>query len=145
MAGTTGPVPKRSDQRRRRNKDGGEITAATSGTFVPPAAPPALDWHPLAREWYESLSRSGQSVFYEPSDWAQARVWAEVLSRQMNSGARVSANMISAWSAGATELLTTEGARRRSRLELERAGAGAVDVDEQAAAVIDAYRERLAG
>lgn len=134
-----GPVPKRSDQRRRRNKPaGGEITRARAA--APAAAPKAdPDWHPIARGWFEALGESGQSQYYEPSDWATARVWAELLSRQLESG-RPSAQMIASWSSGATELLTTEGARRRARMELERGPQGA---EEDAAKIsrMDAYRK----
>lgn len=117
-----GPVPKRSDQRRRRNKPaGGEVTRAKSkGASGAPEADP--DWHPIAIEWFSSLGESGQSQFYEPSDWATARVWAELLSRQLESG-RPSAQMISAWSSDNTNLLGTEGARLRSRIELEKGDA----------------------
>jgi hypothetical protein len=72
---------------------------------------------------------SGQARWYQPSDWQTARVWAELLSRQLASG-RPSAQMVAAWQQAATELLTTEGARRRARIELE---APAVDEDEVAA------------
>jgi hypothetical protein len=144
--GTRGPVPKRSDQRRRTNKpDGGEITKAPSRTpaSVPPlAAEPR--WHPLARAWYESLAESGQAAFYEPSDWATARIWAELISRELKKRSRLSAQMVAAWAAGATELLTTEGARRRMRLELQRASES--DEDEDAAVVaLDEYQKRLSG
>jgi hypothetical protein len=143
--GARGPVPKRSSQRRRTNKpEGGEITTAPSRA-VRVAPPPAESrWHPLVRDWYDSLAESGQSRFYEPSDWAQAKIWAELLSRELKKRSRISAQMIAAWAAGATELLTTEGARRRMRLELERAGE--VDGDEEAAVVaIDEYQKRLSG
>lgn len=81
---------------------------------------PSIDseWHPLARDWYRSLAESGQSIFYEPSDWQTARVLAELLSRALKAG-KVTASLIERWQIGATELLTTEGARRRVRLELE--------------------------
>jgi len=142
--GTRGPIPKRSEERRRRNKpDGGDITKAARGTRL--ARPPAADrsWHRLARYWYESLAKSGQSEFYEPSDWATARIWAEILSRQLQSG-RLSAQMVAAWSAAATELLTTEGARRRMRLELQ----DATEDDDVSAGVVtalDEYRRALGG
>lgn len=142
--GTRGPIPKRSEERRRRNKpSGGDITKAARGTRL--ARPPAADrsWHRLARYWYESLAKSGQSEFYEPSDWATARIWAEILSRQLQSG-RISAQMVAAWSAAATELLTTEGARRRMRLELQ----DATEDDDASAGVVtalDEYRRALGG
>jgi hypothetical protein len=126
--GARGPVPTRSDQRRRQNKNPeGIATAKGPGTRA--VQPPADDsWHGMARDWYESLATSGQARWYQPSDWQTARVWAELLSRQLASG-RASAQMIAAWAGAATELLTTEGARRRARVELE---APAVDEDEVA-------------
>jgi len=50
--------------------------------------------------------------------------------------------LIQAWSSGAAELLTTEGATRRARLELERA-AGADEDETAAVAALDQYRRRL--
>lgn len=145
MARTTGPVPKRSSERRRRNKpeEGMEITS------VPVAAPtvecPPADeaWHPIARGWYDSLPESGQASFYEPSDWATARYVAEAMSRGM-SASRFSAQLFAAVSAAMTELLTTEGARRRARLEIERGKPGE---DEKPAGVtaLDDYRTALGG
>lgn len=136
-----GPVPKRSDQRRRRNKPAVEITAAPGASAVAQPDPPDA-WHPAAVRWYTSLADSGQARFYEPSDWATAWVWAELLSRALNQGERPSAQLVMAWSSGATELLTTEGSRRRMRIELERVGQ--VDDDETAAVTaLDGYRARF--
>src|SRR5690606_10814067 len=82
--GSRGPVPKRSSQRRRRNSDGVEIaTAPAAGAAAPEADP---EWHPLARDWYAALGESGQATFMEPSDWAQARIWAELISRELHKG-----------------------------------------------------------
>jgi hypothetical protein len=140
----SGPVPKRSEQRRRRNKGaGGEVTSAAGAVKVdvPPAEP---DWHSLAVDWYESLAKSGQSAFYEPSDWATARFVAEAMSRNLNAG-RFSAQLFAAVMVASTALLVTEGDRRRMRVELERASA-VVDADEEAAvAELDEWRDRLSG
>lgn len=127
--GARGPVPTRSDQRRRQNKNPEGIDTVKAPGFH--AEQPTADelWHTMARDWYESLATSGQARWYQPSDWQTARVWAELLSRQLSSG-RPSAQMVAAWQQAATELLTTEGARRRARIELE---APAVDEDEEAA------------
>lgn len=138
-----GPVPERSDRRRRQNKPDLEIAEAPA---APAVSIPATDaeWHPAAARWYESLAASGQARWFEPSDWAQAWVWAEFLSRALYQGERPSSQLIAAWSAGATELLTTEGARRRLRIELARAGA--VDEDaESAVTALDEYRSRFSG
>ena len=143
--GARGPIPKRDDQLRRprgasRGGQAAKVAVVTGASKV--AVPPADDaWHPMARAWYGSLAESGQHAWYEPSDWQVARVWAEVLSRQL-AAERISAVMVQAWAASASELLTTEGARRRARLELERAGA--VDEDADACVVaMERYRQRL--
>lgn len=139
---TRGPVPKRSTQRRRENNpaEGGDVERrAVEGEPVE-VPEPDEGWHELAADWFASLAESGQSVFYEPSDWQQARVWAELLSRQLESG-RPSSQMIAAWASGAAELLTTEGARRRARLELERVTADEEETGD--VSELDEYRRRL--
>lgn len=179
----SGPPPKRSDQRRRRNAPtwidrvhagsrsaapdepprtgkGSGIKAwreyaASTGLEVPDGATRAeimtmvdegasaeSSWHPLARDWYRSLAESGQSAFYEPSDWQTARVLAELLSRALQRG-RVTAALIERWQAGATDLLTTEGARRRARLELQRAEEPEAGEDGADVSELDEWREKL--
>ncbi len=142
--GSGGPVPKRASQRRRQNKDQSGLTpTSVPGAAVVERPEPDEAWHAAARRWYEALGGSGQAQFYEPSDWAQAFVWAELLSRALQMD-RVPAHLVAAWASGAAELLTTEGARRRLRIELERPKP--VDADEDAAvAALDAYRRRLSG
>jgi hypothetical protein len=138
MAATRGPVPKRSDQRRRTNKDpAGPVTKGTAApqVAIPPADP---EWHPSAARWYAALPESGQSKWYEPSDWAEAHVWAGILSQQLGSG-KPSAMMLAAWGAASARLMVTEGDRRRMRMELVRGKAE--DPDETAAvASMAAYR-----
>src|SRR5699024_627709 len=143
MAATRGPIPKRSDQRRRRNKPESDVDRAPSGGEV---RGPALGFtvHVLAAGWYDSLRRSGQSVYFEPSDWAQARILAESLSRVLDSGKAPNGQFLASWFSAAGELLTTEGARRRMRLELQRDTSG--DEDEDAAvSMLDEYRKRVSG
>ena len=118
--GVRGPVPKRADQRRRGNTDGGPITKGTAAaTRGVPAA--SKEWHPAAKRWYAALKASGESAFYEPSDWAEAWVVAEVLS-QMLQAEKLSAMLFAAWQGASARLLVTEGDRRRVRIELERGG-----------------------
>ncbi|QPI61968.1 hypothetical protein I1A49_27705 [Streptomyces malaysiensis subsp. malaysiensis] len=103
--------------------------------------PPADEsWHPIAARWYTSLGESGQSQFYEPSDWAMAVYLAEAMSRNLKSG-RFSAQLLQTVLSGMTDLLTSEGARRRARIELER---GTSEADAQEAArmtLMDSYRK----
>lgn len=123
--GERGPVPKRSSERRRRNKE-------TKPDIVAPLAAvveaPAVDakWHPIAKDWYESLKTSGQAQFFEPSDWQAARFVAEVMSKNLRQTKKFSAVLFAAvWSA-MSDLLTTEAARRRVRMEIERGDVPAV-------------------
>jgi hypothetical protein len=65
-----------------------------------------------------------------------ARYIAEAMSRNL-AAARFSGQLFAAVMAGMTELLTTEGARRRARVELERV----VKPDEPASvSIMDTYR-----
>jgi hypothetical protein len=111
-----GPIPKRSAERRRRNKVVTDTPAPAVGLTVE-VPPTDLSWHPLAVGWYESLKISGQSQFYEPSDWAAAQVAAWYITELVRKPSSVAFS--AAWSAMGA-LLTTEGERRRVRLEIER-------------------------
>lgn len=134
-----GPIPKRSDQRRRRNapEPGQELrTHTVAGEVKPP--PASKDWHPIARRWFLSLRTSGQARFFEPSDWAAAMFYAEVMTRALNDD-KLQAATLAIVSNGMTELLTTEGARRRARLEIERQ----TERPEAAVTPADDFRKRL--
>jgi len=135
-------VPKRTDQRRRRNKENGDVTRARSTAPVGEGPEADPDWHPVAIEWFTSLGESGQSQFYEPSDWAQARYIAHEMSRSLEAP-RFSGQALAAITGAMTELLTTEGARRRARLELEK-GPEAVE-DAGKVSRMDAYRQAAKG
>jgi len=144
MARTTGPVPKRSTERRRRNKpEGVEVTSVPVGAVEVTCPPADESWHDIARDWYESLAKSGQATFYEPSDWATARYVAEAMSRGLGAS-RFSAQLFAAVSSAMTELLTTEGARRRARLEIERGKSGEEGKPADVTA-LDDYRAALGG
>lgn len=134
-----GPVPKRADQRRRRNKSQTEVVSApsTSRTHAPDPNP---DWHPVAQQWFRSLAESGQHQFYEESDWATARYVAEAMHRNLDSG-RFSGQLFAAVMSAMTDLLTTEGARRRARIELERAEP---EIPPEVA-IMDEYRRTVGG
>jgi len=136
-----GPIPKRSDQRRRTNRPpaGQELrtTVVDGEVRVPPAS---RTWHPIARDWYRSLKLSGQSRYYEPSDWAQARLVAEAMTRML-AEPEFKASSLQAVMAGMTELLTSEGARRRARLEIQRESEQ--QPERAALAIVAEYDRRL--
>lgn len=138
------PMPKRTEERRRRNKeDHGLIARAQAFEDEAPAPPdPDPEWHEVATEWYLSLQRSGQSQFYEASDWAVAHYVARMMSASLEYELRPSAHMFAAVMQATGDLMSTEGARRRLRLELTR------DRDEKPSAGVTAlaeYRKALGG
>jgi hypothetical protein len=153
--GAHGPIPKRSDQRRRRNSAARPITKLPAArTVVIPEADSA--WHPLAKAWFASLTQSGQSAFYEPSDWGLAVLVAESMSRDLNpqvvgitDSGKVVTDVIplkgaslSAYVRAMAVLLVTEGDRRRLQVELERPETRDVN-EERAQATVTNIRQRL--
>lgn len=156
--GTRGPVPKRSDQRRRNNQPVLKIAKPpAAGTSKGPPSNPA--WHPIARAWYDSLGVSGQSKFYEPSDWAVAVLGAESMSRDLQpqaigiaekSGEVVESVIplkgasLAAYLRLFAVLLVTEGDRRRLQIELQHATGPDADQQRAKGTLVD-LRRRLSG
>lgn len=143
--GIPGPPPKKDAERRRRNK-GPETEGALSsipaevvnvdellvGEVEIPT--PDEDWHPIASMLYESVSKSGQVIWMEPSDWAALYLMCESISRDLNPqvvGITEEGDVVkdtiplkgaslSSYLKGFAALMMTEGDRRRLRIELER-------------------------
>jgi hypothetical protein len=152
--GSHGPIPKRAAERRRENKPAVPIDTldVTGPVKIPPAC---RNWHPIARRLYNSLKVSGQSKFFEPSDWSAAYLLAESLSRDLKpkvvgtiklTGEIVRAYMplngsaLTAYLKGFAVLGVCEGDRRRMSIEIERKQ----EKPELAAvSVMDEYREAL--
>lgn len=141
----TGPIPKRSEERRRRNArtEAGESTDVDTlevDDDLVEAPPVNEDWDPLVQRFYTSVVDSAFTRFYEPSDWMVLQVTCESLSRDLGEqflgiaektgealygviplkGASLTA-YAKIWSS----LMLTEGDRRRMRLEIERKSAQA--------------------
>lgn len=135
--GVRGPVPKSAERRlgHRARNDSAAVTKAPAGALVRPPEPDP-DWHEIARDWFNSLAGSGQSEFYEASDWATARYVATAMARNLRDG-RFSPTLFSAVMSAAASLLVTEGDRRRLRLELVRAGTPDPDEEHAKATVSD--------
>ncbi|RLK54441.1 hypothetical protein [Actinokineospora cianjurensis] len=77
------------------------------------------DAHPMIIDFYASLAASAQSKYYEPSDWQFARFTLTFADRLVKSS-KPSAQLLTAVNSALTDLLVSEGARRRVRLEIER-------------------------
>jgi hypothetical protein len=132
------PLPKRNAERRRRNKESANAKATRHGKVTSPNPPETL--HPVASRWYLSLRQSGQSDFFEPSDWAAALYVAEAMTRNLEM-ARFSSQLFSVVWTAMDGLLTTEQARRRARVEVERAEG--VEQAPPGVSAIDDYRKRM--
>lgn len=101
--------------------------------FVMPEADPS--WHHMATMLWEAAKRSGQSMFYEPSDWANLYILCESVSRdfgdiflgfnpvtgeELYGPAPLKGASLSAYSKIMADLMMTEGSRRRMRIEFNR-------------------------
>lgn len=140
MAQSPGPIPKRSDERIRRNVPEVPIDKVTViGTVKVPELG-MDDPHPLVVDIYQSLAESGQSKYYEPSDWQYARLTLHFADSLLKSS-RPSAQLLASVNQMLSNLLLSEGDRRRVRLEVERnQGSGG---DGKVLQVADMFRDRL--
>lgn len=145
--GARGPIGKRSEERMgHRSKE--EIDSITKAPSGPPTGLPDLPdadplWHPIASDWYLSLRESGQAAFYQPSDWAVARYAADLMSKVLLSERGPNGQLVAALNSVMSSLLTTEGDRRRARMELERKKPSSqADAD---VTVLDDYRSAFSG
>lgn len=116
--GTRGPAPARSDERRRRNQPSTPTDKVeVAGEVEIPD--PLEEWHPTAVSWYRSLADSGQSRFYEPTDWQAAHFCAGLMSQALLDE-KPNAQLVAQVRGLMTDLLVTEGARRRAGMEIMR-------------------------
>lgn len=136
VPGRGGPVPKRSEDRVRRNKVDTTTVVMVGDVEIPE---PDASWHPVASQWYLSLAKSGQSKYFEPSDWSAAYLLAGQITRML-AMRRASATMLAAvWSAMG-DLLTTEAERRRVRVEVKRQKSAPENSELASVTSLDSYR-----
>ena len=133
------PMPKRSDQRIRRNKVVPPTKVSALGVVPKPDGLGFEDPHPLTAEYWDSLHNSAQSRFFEESDWTHCKAVLHFLDLQLKSS-RPGAQMLQTIFKELGDLLVTEGSRRRLRLEIDRAEANEATVD-----VAALFREKLTG
>lgn len=160
-----GPVPKRSEQRRRQSPADSDITQAEAWPMpdnlpVPEdyeVLPPDENWHPIAKRFYVDSLRSGQVYYYEASEYALLYMLCESISRDMKpqvvgmdpetgelKRARIplKGTSLNAYGKIMAELLITEGSRRRAKIELTRME---LEPDDSRKRNIQSLRDRLAG
>lgn len=141
--GARGPAPKRSDERHGHRSAAEKATEKVEQTGTVEIPAPSDTWHPSAAAWFASLEQSGQSRFYEPSDWQNAHYCASLMSLSLTDE-KVNAQLVSQVRGLMTDLLVTEGARRRVSLEIVRP-APTTPATNGNVTVMDDRRKRLSG
>ncbi|MET8684837.1 hypothetical protein ABZV77_11525 [Streptomyces sp. NPDC004732] len=94
-------------------------------------------WADLAADWYESLQRSGQAAFYQSTDVAFAYYMAEVITRYLGAGLKMSGRLLDVVMKGCTLLLATEASRRIAQMELTKVESN--EMDEHITNLMEAY------
>lgn len=125
--GKRGPIPKRPEDR-LGHVTKAELAGSKSSSSTPAKTAPVSrrltwfardpNWHQIAQRWYDSLKKSGQAQYFEPSDVATAFFIAHKLSNHLTYGG--GAMEFAALTSAMSLLLSTEGDRRRAGIELER-------------------------
>lgn len=141
-----GPVPKRSEDRQRTNEPEVPIEKVEAyGEVEIPDLDLPIDTHPMVLDFYQSLIKSAQSRYFEPSDWEYARITCFVLNNILNNPKRPNSELFKAVQSAMSNLLVTEGDRRRLRLEVTRTTEQAeTDPEsEEMAKVISMYEEQM--
>lgn len=149
--GKPGPVPNRSeDLARDPSRKGGDRGNITKGVLRPVTIPDEdPEWHDIAKMLWRSLQTSGQSDYYQDSDWAFAYSLCDDLTFYKNpltdrNGElyhKRSGQMLQTIYSAMERLLVTEGDRRRVRIELTAPESGQ---NEKADAVVNNYEQGLA-
>jgi hypothetical protein len=101
------------------------------GTFPIPEA--SERWSPQARSWFNSLALSGQSEFFEASDWATAICAAQAYDRFLRTD---NAAILASFVRLSERLGCTIADRKRNRIELSDPEPADADEDAADAAVI---------
>ena len=115
-----GPIPKRSEERTRRNKTGDDGLEIVRGEALPYEwTDPSFDWEKPIQRYYLSFQKSGMAAYLQQTDVEQLWLACELLDRQFKSG-RPSAMLVGEAMKMTDGLGATEGERRRIKIELDK-------------------------
>jgi len=111
-------VPKLAAERRRRNTtaDPTLLTLPAANASTPPEADES--WHPVIRHWWAGIVNAPQAELFTSSDWGLCLYLAHRESVNLQQS-RPSAQASALFLAAQSDLLTTEGSRRRLRVEVD--------------------------
>ena len=132
-----GPVPTRAEERIRRNKPEFPITKIEAVGVVEQPELGLPDAHPIVVDLWKAAGESAQAKYYEPTDWQFLRFNLHFANKLLEH-TRPSAQLFQAVNSAFGDLLISEGARRRVRIEVEREQAKAEVVD-----ISELFKQRI--
>lgn len=119
--GERGPIPKRDEERVRRNAPAeGDIQTSSFNIDEPVKIPSATFIHPTVKGLWNSLKASVNVQYYEPTDWWYAILTLELWDDILSAGKRPGAMELSALDSMLQRMLITEADRRRVKIEAKR-------------------------
>jgi hypothetical protein len=140
--GMNGPLPKPPDERLRRNKVGGDGLSFErydlEGEVVPPSGVRFSE--KIVQDMWNALLTSVNRKFYEPTDWAYARLTLFILNSVLAKKEIPGAMLLTAIDGMMTKMLMTEGDRRRMKIETKRVSAEPAPETEKAS---DFYKDQF--
>jgi hypothetical protein len=138
----SGQVPKRSEERIRRNEPEIPIEKLEAvGEVVVPPLNLTVEPQQMTIDFYNSLAESAFAKYYEPSDWEYARLACFIMDTIVRSP-KPSSEMYKALQTAMSNLLVTEGDRRRMRLEVVRANEKA-QAEDKDAELIEMFQRQM--
>lgn len=127
-----GPVPKRSEDRRRANKPESQGAAETESAEAG-QRPSELGFgaHPIIQRLWDVLGESAEAKFYSAADWERVRLEL-YFGNTILLNDKIGAMAWATFQSGLSELLISPADKRRAGIELKPKTA---DPDEEAAVV----------
>lgn len=123
-----GPLPKRSEDRLRRNKDTTGVPTDKYDLDGEVEIPHAYFFNPLINDLWLALRSSVNARFFEPTDWAYAKLTLSLMEAEMGQDPEhlkiPKAMMMANFDAMMSKLLLTEADRRKLRIEVTRGNQG---------------------
>ncbi|MDS2171620.1 hypothetical protein Q7C18_02810 [Nesterenkonia sp. CL21] len=138
--GKRGPMPKRSEERTRRNKTTEEGLELKKGEALPYYwRDPDPEWDEAIINFYESFAESGIAAFYQQTEVEWLWLACRELNDYRDSPRRSAMQLQAVLSMFSADLGITEGARRRMAIELDapKEEERVEDMDSKVASMMD--------
>ena len=105
-------------ERKRKERGTDNVAKARAGNVTIPE--PNAEWSNTTKMVWDSMLESGQTSFFESSDYAMLYLTCEGIDHWLEQGGRRSPELLRVLMQSMGSLLATEGDRRRLRIELEK-------------------------